>query len=340
MNYTTEMYTFIKNDIQNRDNYPGRNASRMLEYVNGIIMVFSIEIVSLRREAYISLADFPEGIQFPKWRGISIDIAQLPVYGSDRYYVRFVQLPESEDYIFEIVVEDLRQAVARLQSSENGINTIIDILTKWKRFFQSEKGLVMTDELQEGLYGELIFLEKLLTSIGTSSVANRVGGVKETHDFYFGSNAVEVKTTSRKEPYSVQISSEYQLDVKDVADRLFLYAVALRKSKQSGERLPEIVSRIRDRLIGDSSMKMRFDDMLLQYGYIDGIEELYVTGFHIRDTYVYEVKGEFPQIIRTMLRPGVSKVTYELSLSQCTPYICSDEQLIRVLRGGGVYDQQ
>ena len=138
----------------------------------------------------------------------------------------------------------------------------------------------------------------------------------------------------------VQISSEYQLDVKDVADRLFLYAVALRKSKQSGERLPEIVSRIRDRLIGDSSMKMRFDDMLLQYGYIDGIEELYVTGFHIRDTYVYEVKGEFPQIIRTMLRPGVSKVTYELSLSQCTPYICSDEQLIRVLRGGGVYDQQ
>ena len=303
-------------------------------------MVFSIEIVSLRREAYISLADFPEGIQFPKWRGISIDIAQLPVYGSDRYYVRFVQLPESEDYIFEIVVEDLRQAVARLQSSENGINTIIDILTKWKRFFQSEKGLVMTDELQEGLYGELIFLEKLLTSIGTSSVANWVGGVKETHDFYFGSNAVEVKTTSRKEPYSVQISSEYQLDVKDVADRLFLYAVALRKSKQSGERLPEIVSRIRDRLIGDSSMKMRFDDMLLQYGYIDGIEELYVTGFHIRDTYVYEVKGEFPQIIRTMLRPGVSKVTYELSLSQCTPYICSDEQLIRVLRGGGVYDQQ
>ena len=249
MNYTTEMYTFIKNDIQNRDNYPGRNASRMLEYVNGIIMVFSIEIVSLRREAYISLADFPEGIQFPKWRGISIDIAQLPVYGSDRYYVRFVQLPESEDYIFEIVVEDLRQAVARLQSSENGINTIIDILTKWKRFFQSEKGLVMTDELQEGLYGELIFLEKLLTSIGTSSVANWVGGVKETHDFYFGSNAVEVKTTSRKEPYSVQISSEYQLDVKDVADRLFLYAVALRKSKQSGERLPEIVSRIRDRLI-------------------------------------------------------------------------------------------
>lgn len=340
MNYTTEMYTFIKNDIQNRDNYPGRNASRMLEYVNGIIMVFSIEIVSLRREAYISLADFPEGIQFPKWRGISIDIAQLLVYGSDRYYVRFVQLPESEDYIFEIVVEDLRQAVARLQSSENGINTIIDILTKWKRFFQSEKGLVMTDELQEGLYGELIFLEKLLTSIGTSSVANWVGGVKETHDFYFGSNAVEVKTTSRKEPYSVQISSEYQLDVKDVADRLFLYAVALRKSKQSGERLPEIVSRIRDRLIGDSSMKMRFDDMLLQYGYIDGIEELYVTGFHIRDTYVYEVKGEFPQIIRTMLRPGVSKVTYELSLSQCTPYICSDEQLIRVLRGGGVYDQQ
>ncbi len=337
MSYTTEMYTSIKKDIQNRQNFSGHNASRMLEYNNGIIMVFSIETVLLRREAYISLANFPEGIQFPKWRGVSIDIAQLPVYGSDRYYVRFVQLPESEDYIFEIVVEDLRQAVARLQSPENGINVIIDILTKWKQFFQLEKKLVMTDEMQEGLYGELTFLEKSLTSIGTSSVANWVGGEKETHDFYFGSNAVEVKTTSRREPYSVQITSEYQLDSKDVDGRLFLYAIALRKSKQSGERLPEIVSRIRDRLIGDFSMKMRFNDKLLQYGYIDGIEELYLTGFHIRDTYAYEVKDKFPQIIRTMLRTGVSKVTYELSLSQCTPYICSEEQLIRVLRGDGVY---
>lgn len=337
MSYTTEMYTSIKKDIQNRQNFSGHNASRMLEYNNGIIMVFSIETVLLRREAYISLANFPEGIQFPKWRGISIDIAQLPVYGSDRYYVRFVQLPESEDYIFEIVVEDLRQAVARLQSPENGINAIIDILTKWKQFFQLEKKLVMTDEMQEGLYGELTFLEKSLTSIGTSSVANWVGGEKETHDFYFGSNAVEVKTTSRREPYSVQITSEYQLDSKDVDGRLFLYAIALRKSKQSGERLPEIVSRIRDRLIGDFSVKMRFNDKLLQYGYIDGIEELYLTGFHIRDTYAYEVKDKFPQIIRTMLRTGVSKVTYELSLSQCTPYICSEEQLIRVLRGDGVY---
>lgn len=200
-------------------------------------------------------------------------------------------------------------------------------------FFQSEKVLLMTDELQEGLYGELIFLEKALISIGISSVANWVGGEKETHDFYFGGNAVEVKTTSRKEPYSVQITSEYQLDAKDISGRLFLYAIALRKSKQSGERLPEIVSRIRDRLFDDSSMKMRFNNKLLQYGYIDGMEELYVTGFHIRDIYAYEVKNEFPKIIRTMFQTGVSKVVYELTLSHCSSFICSEDQLMRVLGG-------
>ncbi|MCQ4833622.1 PD-(D/E)XK motif protein [[Clostridium] symbiosum] len=339
MNYTTKIYTSIKEDIQSRENCPGSNASRMSEYANGIKLVFSIEIASMRREAYISLDDLPEGIRFPNWRGIFIDIAQLPVYGSDTYYVRFVQLPESEDYIFDIVIEDLRQAVVRLLDSQNCINTVIDILIKWKRFFQSEKSLVMTDELQEGLYGELTFLEKAIASLGTSAVANWVGGEKETHDFYFSSNAVEIKTTSRKEPYSVLITSEYQLDSKDVAGRLFLYAVALRKSKQSGEQLPEIISRIRDRLIGDSSMKVRFNDKLLQYGYIDGIEEQYVTGFYIRDIYVYEVTGEFPKIIRTMFPIGVSKVVYELSLSHCTSYICSEEQLIRALRGGRVYDQ-
>lgn len=139
MSYTTEIYTSIKEDIQKRENYPGCNASRMLEYTNGIIMVFAIEIISMRREAYISLDDLPEGIQFPRWRGTSIEIAQLPVYGNDKHYVRFVQLPESEDYIFEIVIEDLRQAVAGIQSPKNGINTIIDILTKWKRFFNQRK---------------------------------------------------------------------------------------------------------------------------------------------------------------------------------------------------------
>lgn len=40
------------------------------------------------------------------------------------------------------------------------------------------------------------------------------GPRNETHDFYIGSNAVEVKTTVKHAPYQAHINSEYQLDKK------------------------------------------------------------------------------------------------------------------------------
>ena len=67
----------------------------------------------------------------------------------------------------------------------------------------------------------------------------------ETHDFYIASNAVEVKTTGTQAPYFAQISSEYQLDNSDVPGKLFLRFYAFRKSQSTGEKLPEIIARIR-----------------------------------------------------------------------------------------------
>ncbi len=338
MSYTADIYSSIARDIQNGANIPGGSATRKAEFSDGIAMVFSIATTTMTREAYITIPELPENIQFPRWHGIAIDIARLPVYGDEHYYVHFSQLPESEDYIFDIVVEDLRSAISELKSINDCIGTITEILAKWKRFFQSERPVVMPDEMQEGLFGELTFLEKTITAFGAQAVLGWVGGERETHDFYYSNNAVEVKATTRKEPYSVKISSEYQLDNTDVTGKLYLYAVALRKSRSSGEKIPEKVSAVRNLLESDYQMRSKFDEKVFKYGYVDGCEDQYTFGFHVRDVFLYEVQDGFPRIIRQMFGQGVSRVGYDINLSQCSCFACEETQLMTQLMRGGSHD--
>lgn len=339
MSYTTDVYKSIIQDISVQDSIPGRNAYRKDEaFADGIAMVFAVQVSSMAREAYITIHELPSHIQFPRWRGISIDIAQIPAYGDEKYYVHFSQMPESTDYIFDIVIEDLRNAVKELSRIDECTGKIVELLTKWKRFFQSERPVVMSDELQEGLFGELTFLEKAISAFGTRAVVNWTGGERETHDFYFGMNAVEIKATAKKEPYTVHISSEYQMDDNDVPGRLFLYAVALRKSKTSGIRLPHIIAGLRELLQPDYSLKEKFDEKVFKYGYVDGVEDEYTTGFHVRDILSFRVQEGFPRITRSMYGKGISKVEYEIALGQCGAYECSETELLAELVRGGSND--
>lgn len=66
--------------------------------------------------------------------------------------------------------------------------------------FAADKELVMSEERQQGLYGELLFLGECLDSQGVGAVSHWAGSEDETHDFYFGPHAVEVKTTSAQAP--------------------------------------------------------------------------------------------------------------------------------------------
>ena len=334
MSFTNEVYNSILKDINGRKEPLAGIASRMLPLQNGLNMVYAINVGSRLREAYVSVSEKPEITSFPKWHGTSIDIVQLPAYGADQYYIRLLQGSQSEDYIFDIVIDDLHSMVEQLRDTDQCLSAVVAVLLKWKKFFQSEKDIVLSDEMQEGLYVELFFLEKSILKRSPADVHCWTGGNRETHDFYYASHAVEVKTSSRKEPYTAQISNEYQLDPSDVPGQLFLYYIALRKSKSSGEKLPEIIRRIKNTLTENASLKLQFDDKLRQYGYLDEASDLYVTGFTIRDAFFFEVRDEFPKIIRSMYQTGISKVGYELTISHCLSYECTEDDVFAALDGG------
>ena len=251
MSFTADIYNEILSDI-----FPGTGqtspfAMRLVKFDNGIMIAFAVNIATRMRSAFLSVTSEAPKSRFPHWKGVEIETATLPAYGIDTPFVGLSQLPNSASDIFEIVVEDLRSQLEAAENTEESLTVIITVLTKWKEFFAADKELLMSEERQQGLYGELLFLGECLDSQGVGAVSHWAGSEDETHDFYFGPHAVEVKTTSAQAPYFASISSEYQLDNGDIPGKLFLRFYALRRSHSGGEKLPERIATIRSRLSED-----------------------------------------------------------------------------------------
>ena len=335
MSFTADIYKEIQTDIVMNPTVSPGHAMRKIICRSGINIIFSVHSQTGMRAAYFSIGTSVVKKQFPHWKGINIEIVKIPDYSTDENYVGMTQLPLSAGYIFEIVVEDLRLELDKAISPSDALPILTAVLTKWKEFFQASKDLLMPPERQQGLYGELLFLEECLDELGYSSVTHWAGSDNETHDFYINTHAVEVKTTSVQAPYHASISSEYQLDDHDVSGVLFLRFYALRKSQSSGEKLQDIIMRIRKKLFDKTSILQQFNSKILKYGYLDEVSEYYTAGYFIRDHYYFKVFSNFPRLVKQNMPNGVADLTYSVSISQCIPFAIDKKSFFCTLKGGG-----
>lgn len=334
MSFTTDMYAAIAEDMRTKPIYDTKSmAMRLITYNNMLKVAFAINKGSNLRSIYLSIGNTTEKIAFPKWKGVNIELAKLLDYGTEDLYVVMKELPNSTGYIFEIVAEDLRKSIEEVKDSSMALPAVTNVLAKWKNFFQYDGEVLLSEIRQQGLMGELCFLSEVIQEIGVYSVAKWAGYNDETHDFYFNEHAVEVKTTSTKEPYKAHISSEYQMDISDVPGDLFLKFYAFRKSKSTGITLPQMVGSIRQLLNNAEVMLEQFNDKIQKYGYFDEVAELYSTGYYIRDNYQFLIEEGFPCITSSMYKGGISDVEYSIGVSHCIDYEITKEALLNRLKG-------
>ena len=208
-----------------------------------------------------------------------------------------------------------------------GVSTIKYTLQKWSVFFQFEKDYVLSANVQQGLYSELTVLEKMIKKNGNKALAYWTGYNSESHDFYIGKDAVEIKSSSAKGPEKVKISNEYQLDDSGVMGLLYLLYLSIKKSEVDGEMLPEIVERIMIQL--DCSQKEMFKEKLLKVGYVYSMPELYTYHFRVREESCFMVKGNFPRITPKNIHKGIGAVEYVVSLDACRSYMIEIESFYK-----------
>lgn len=268
---------------------------------------------------------------YSNFRDISLEL--LPSDSGSNKIILIKLLNPAHSDIFSVLSEDLIVSISHLTDEEQLIKVLLNRFEKWKSLFDQVSQPGLSSEQQQGLYGELFLLRKLLgfCSEKVLCIDSWVGCLGEIRDFQSGNRSIEVKTTQGNNHQRIQVSSERQLDTRNV-EFLYVFHVSLDVRHNSGETLNQIVESLIVLLSENTIATNRFRSKLMESGYFDVQREFYAeVGYFIRQETFYLIEGRFPRIEENELRSGVGDVSYSIILSQCSDYIRSEEQVLETI---------
>ena len=229
--------------------------------------------------------------------------------------------------IFAYLCGNLVETIEKCDTEAKAIKLVLNKLEKWKTMFAkgASDGLSITE--QQGLYGELMYLHKLVLR-GIFSYVDTlkiwVGADKAMRDFQGKDWAVEAKTISINNADQISINGERQLD-ETLLDKLYLYHLSVEVSRMNGQTLNEKVDELRSLFSDDKAALNIFNAKLMEAGYFDHHRELYRERcYKIRKESIYVIDDSFPRIKESELRDGVSNTVYSINVSTCAEYMVSE----------------
>lgn len=276
----------------------------------------------------------PHRREWPECQGlewVSINVESNPYWG-----VR-LRDPACAD-VFAALARDLDARLALAAGYEQAAAELFGRVKLWHRFLKSWQ-LGMTLDARRGLWGELHVLNThLRPALGSSAALSGWTAAKGAHqDFQFPRAAIEVKTTTAKQPQNIRITSERQLDESGVG-ALFLHVVIADEREVAGtvdgscENLLSLVCRIRSVLEMEPATLALFNDLLFQRGWIDEQAQRYENHcMTLREELVFRVVPGFPRLLERDLPVGVGDVNFALSLAACQPFSISLSQMLQTL---------
>jgi hypothetical protein len=241
--------------------------------------------------------------------------------------------------VFAALATDVAARVILAGDDRAAANAILERLRRWQKFLTARAG-DMSVARQRGLFGELHTLRRwMLPAFGARVTVSCWRAPQAAHqDFQFPRGAVEVKTTTQKQPQTVRITSERQLDDTGTA-ALFLFVVILDErlvdgdTAPPGETLPQMVSAVRKELAEDAAALDEFDDRLLEIGYLEADAARFeARRFTLRAEQCFCVSAGFPRILEHDLAAGIGDVAYALSLAACARFSVSTTEMMAILK--------
>lgn len=214
--------------------------------------------------------------------------------------------------------QDLLESVRVTNDDESAYHTLRSRYYSWRQLFRPDNAR-MTESEMMGLIGELLFLrDYMIQEKGIDVALDSWMGPEKTHkDFSDQKNWFEVKTISFGKE-SVRISSIEQLD-SDVDGTLVVYELEKMSPSYEGIKLNQLVNNIMA-LLTNTSQREIFMAKLQLFNF-DFSNEHDALVYVLRNRSMYKVDTEnFPRLHRIMLPTAISRVQYELLLSEIEPY--------------------
>ena len=269
----------------------------------------------------------------PSWRGMQFEMLQLPLPPRrDVDHLRLYLVDQEHKNVFVTFCQDLVDSLEGITKPSTRVREIEECISRWGRFFEKcgTEGLSRTQ--QRGLFAELDWLAKMLN--GGVDVLDAVkswkGCERNYHDFDLGGHILEVKSTISKEPRSVRINNERQLDDRGLTS-LHLFVLTLHDVEGGGISLPDQVHALRNSLAGSASARARFERGLVSAGYLDAHANRYGVEYNIRNAELFKVYEGFPRIVD--LPPGTGRLRYSVSISSCKLFEIDTEDHLDTLAG-------
>jgi hypothetical protein len=264
----------------------------------------------------------PAGYRLPSLRSIRTTIeaaVEAPAITRIRLELERAELGD----VFKAMVNDLLETIAEMPDDDSGLMALEQRSERWRRLLETNGSGGLTTSDRRGLAGELMVLGQLLGGGGRAAptIAAWTGPYSKHQDFQANQAAIEVKTTVTKQPQSLIITSERELDATGVP-HLYLIHVSLdERQAGSGQSLNAFVFSLRGRLAADTTALALFEDALLHYGYLSEQASLYeVPNYSVREQNAFEVRDGFPCIIEGGIPVGVGDVTYRIQLAALQRY--------------------
>lgn len=250
-----------------------------------------------------------------------IKIIEAPDQEGKSAFVLVLKRNEDRE-LFRHLCEDIVDACRSKAGDQAFLASTIRRAWKWHSLLRGGANQRLGPQEQQGLIGELLFLERLIKHLTPKAAIQAWRGpLDEPKDFVFSDRAVEVKARHVGKD-AVKISSEHQLQVTD-GQQLSLAVIALSPTVAEALEaisLDSLVQRVREAVIAlDPSADEGFDARLMSAGYSTD-HDYSDTWWVPVATSAYFVGDGFPRIEATILPEGVSLVTYWLRLDLCAPF--------------------
>lgn len=173
-----------------------------------------------------------------------------------------------------------------------------ETVERWRELLRSQ--LIMSEEAQLGLFGELWLLKRLCSKFGESALHAWTGPLRESHDFRIGSAEFEVKTT-RGGTHSHLINGLNQLEPSG-GRALYLLSIRVELAGAgAGTTLPDEIRSVDESL--PVTVRSRFGRVLRDvYGYDATHDSMYQTRLQVADSpRLIPVLEDCPRLTRPML---------------------------------------
>jgi hypothetical protein len=140
-----------------------------------------------------------------------------------------------------------------------------------------------------------------------------------------------VNTGSGMQPPSIIVANERQLDATGTGRLLLAHLAVDERRGGSGESLNTIVDSLRAILSAGPCSDL--DDLLVRVGFLRTDRAFYdEPRYTVRGRTFWNVAGDFPRIVETDLRAGVSQCRYRISTAALDPYVVAVEDLPGMLK--------